>query len=112
MKPRKIGLAGLRNERLVAKKLGANTRPASGAIEGMKGDMFTDTHVIEHKSTKGDSLGVKFDWLAKITREARASNKMPLLAINFTTETGNPLPNGEWVAMRLSDFQELMDGKE
>ena len=109
----KIGRGGRKSETRLAKTLGGTTTAASGAMTGFKGDIQRGEFLIEAKSTKNDSLGVKFEWLAKINQEARqAKNKRPALTISFTTEAGQALPNGDWICMRMSDFIELTEGRE
>lgn len=106
-KPR-IGDAGRLSETRLAKDIGAQLRPASGAVEGIKGDMITKTHLIEAKSTTGRSISVQHAWLGKITKEARDQNKRPALALSFTNENGKPAPAGHWVAIPLQDWLDMV----
>jgi len=80
--------------------------PASGAMSGAKGDVVTPEVLIEVKSTVHGSLSVKKEWLDKITGEAMATNKIPALAINFVTGSGEPVSNGAWVAVPVWAFTE------
>lgn len=102
-----IGKSGVKSEKRLTKKLGGKATPASGAIEGHKGDFELGDFLMEAKSTVGDSLGVKFDWLVKIKKEARSKGKSPALTISFVNEQGRPYPNGEWVAVPLDVFERL-----
>ena len=104
-----IGRGGRASERRLAKTLGAKQTPASGALEGAKGDLMKGDFLMESKSTARDSLGVKYDWMVKIGKEARDRRKIPALTISFTTEGGRELPFGEWVAVPLAFFKELVD---
>lgn len=105
----RIGDAGRLSETRLAKSLDARLRPASGAVEGIKGDMVIPTHLIEAKSTTGRSLSLKHEWLGKITKEARDQNKRPALTISFTHENGRAVPNGHWVAIPLHDWLEMLE---
>lgn len=109
---RKIGVAGMKSERNLARRLGGRLTAASGALDGFKGDIQKGNFLIEAKSTINDSLGLKLDWLLKIKKEARAVKKRPALAINFTTRDGRTVPDGEWVAIPLALFEELLGDEE
>jgi len=98
---------GTNSERLVAKRLGGRTRPASGALEGCKGDVELNTYLLEAKSTIHKSMSVKLDWLLKIEAEALAEQKMPALSVTFVDATGSPVRGGKWVLVRESEFREL-----
>jgi hypothetical protein len=106
---RPVGAAGVRSERRLAKQLGARLQPASGARAGAKGDAQLAAVLLEVKSTVAASMVLKLDWLAKITREARAVHCTPVLAVNFTLADGRPVADGQWVLMPLSRWQELTD---
>jgi hypothetical protein len=104
----KIGASGRRSEKRLAKELGARERPASGAMQGAKGDMSLGELLIEAKSTTGASLAVKRRWLAKIGGEARSEGKTPVLTISFVTPDGQPLMDGEWALIPMHKFKELV----
>ena len=103
---RPIGKTGRQAEKNLARRLGAGLTPASGAA-GAKGDMVVGAWLVEAKSTTGDSLGVKYEWLAKISREAGLSGKTPALALTFVDTDGKPLSDGKWVCLREEDFREV-----
>lgn len=109
---KKVGKAGVRSEQLIAKKLGAKQTMASGACDSDKGDMHVEgknlSLLLESKSTQAESMSVKYAWLAKIYQEALEVNKVPALSITFTNEYGRPYPRGEWVAVPLKTFRELI----
>lgn len=94
-----IGKAGRASEQILARQMKARGRPASGAMEGAKGDIDLGTVLLEAKSTTRNSMGLKLEWLAKISREARSEGKSPALSISFVTPDGRPLTDGEWVAV-------------
>jgi len=102
--------AGRPSEKNTAKRLGGRLTPASGAVEGAKGDIVLDDFLVEAKSTIKNSISLKLDWLLKITGEARKVGKTPALAITFTTGNGRPVHNGRYVIIREDDFKELIDG--
>jgi hypothetical protein len=95
----KIGKAGRASEKRLAKTLQARARPASGAMEGAKGDIDLNDVLLEAKSTTTDSMGLKFEWLSKISREAVREGKSPALMISFVGQDGRPFMNGEWVCV-------------
>ena len=80
--------------------------PASGAMQGAKGDIDFDRVLMEAKSTTNESLGVKLDWLVKITQEARNACKSPALAVSFVKPDGSPRQFGEWVLVPRHIWQE------
>ncbi|MCO5157905.1 MAG: hypothetical protein M9945_14345 [Aquamicrobium sp.] len=94
-----IGKSGRASEQRLARQLKAKARPASGAMEGAKGDIDLGAVLMEAKSTTALSMGLKLEWLAKISREARQEGKSPALMISFVTPDGNPVVDGEWVAV-------------
>lgn len=99
-----IGRSGRRSEDRLAKKLQGRQRPASGAMVGAKGDIDLGTALVEAKSTTADSMTIQLDWLAKITREARAEGKTPVLTVSFVDRDGKPRAFGEWALVRLTDL--------
>jgi hypothetical protein len=102
----KIGKAGRRSEKRLARELGADPRLASGALD-RKGDMALGECLIEAKSTTQASLGLKFSWLAKISNEARSEGRTPCLTVSFVDEQGNPHLDGEWALIPMHRFKEL-----
>lgn len=96
-------------ERRAARRLGMMRHPASGALEGKKGDMSNDDFVLESKSTVNESFSIKRAVLEKIDREASADGKKPGLLIQFVDGAGNPKMYGRWVMVRETDFQEMFD---
>jgi hypothetical protein len=104
----RIGKSGRKSEVRLTKQLGGRARPASGAMEGAKGDIDLGEVLLEAKSTTGASIGVKHSWLAKIGKEARSEGKMPALAVSYVNEDGSPVMDGEWVMIPLHKFKELL----
>lgn len=104
----KIGKAGRKSEQRLTRQLGGRARPASGAMEGAKGDIDLGTVLLEAKSTTGHSISVKHSWLAKIGKEARSEGKLPALSLSFINEDGSPVMDGEWVMIPMHKFKELL----
>lgn len=104
-----IGRGGRHSEKRIAKSVGARQTAASGAVEGFKGDLSMKDFLAECKSTQNGSMSLKFDWLVKISKEARDTRRRPLMMISFTTEGGRAVPNGDWVMMPLALFKEIVE---
>ena len=105
----KIGKTGRKSEKKLAKKLGGEQTPASGAIETAKGDIKKGEFLIEAKATEADSFRLERGVLCKITGEALRFGKLPAVCISFVTGNGLPKEDGEWALIRLRDFQEYME---
>ena len=104
----KIGSAGRRSEKRLEKDFGVKGRPASGAMEGAKGDIDLGAVLMEAKSTTQESLALKLAWLLKIAHEARSEGKSPALSVSFINEDGKPLLDGEWCLIPMHRFKELI----
>lgn len=100
---------GLKAERKLSKRIAGQLQPGSGALDGAKGDIQKDQFLIEVKSTIHESLSVKRDWLLKVGQEALEKNKLPALAVQFVTENGEPKKNGDWIMIRVRDWEHLLD---
>ena len=108
MANQKIGVAGRRSEKDLARKMGGKQTPASGA-SGMKGDIHLESFMIECKSTSTDTLSIKREWLLKVAREALSAGKTPALALTFTDDDGKTKQMGDWVAIPQYLFNELVN---
>lgn len=104
------GAAGRASEKRLARDVGGRQTPASGAVEGAKGDIALPDVLMEAKSTVKGAMSIKFDWLSKITGEARSQGKIPALAVSFTTPTGARLVGGDWVMVPLAVWKEHFGG--
>ena len=69
--------------RKLAKDSGAKVVSNSGATAWAKGDITTDTHLIEHKFTLKDSFKVDSKDLHKVWNEAMRVGKEPIFMIEF-----------------------------
>jgi hypothetical protein len=104
----KIGRAGRASEQRLARELQGRARPASGAMDGAKGDIDLGKFLMEAKSSTQLSMALKFPWLLKIVGEARAEGKKPCLAVSFVDEQGRPHMDGDWVLVQRHVFEELI----
>lgn len=112
------------HEQRTARALGGRTTPASGSLDGAKGDVDIEGEVfdflVECKRTSSRSLGLKAMWLNKVTGEA-GPLRTPLLAIQFDESVMRELwseqrgrgridevAEADWVAIPLSAFRRLL----
>lgn len=109
---RRRGCHGTKAEQRAAKRLGATLTPASGALEGCKGDMVKKDFRIESKSTTHDSMTIQADWLRKIAQEAIEHNQYPALTTQFVTRDGKPIKDGSWVMVPEYLFLQLIAQEE
>jgi hypothetical protein len=102
----------LAQERRTAKEFGGLTQIASGAIDGLKGDVktgstgvgFNDSDfLIENKFTDAKSYSLKKATWEKIEKEALKDNmRIPLMQIDIQNDT-------QLVVLNKSDFLSLID---
>ena len=103
---------GKSSEEKLAKSMGYRLTPASGAVRGLKGDMRSVTGIkvlLEAKSTTKLTLPIDLSWLIKIAAEAADKRSIPALAFSFVTPDGKARPNGQWIAIPLSEYQDLLE---
>lgn len=104
---------GKKSEDRLAKSIGARLTPASGATAGAKGDMkhlsYGFRFLIESKSTVNATLPIDIHWLQKITKEAMDKSMYPALSLSFVLPDGKALPHGDWVAVPVFVWQELLE---
>lgn len=72
-----------KREKALGKKYGAKQTCNSGAMWYSKGDLKSETHLFEVKSTHKSQMTVKKEWLFKIRTEAIKSGKNPAMIIDF-----------------------------
>lgn len=95
------------HEKDLADRLGGFRQPASGALEGMKGDIKLDTFLLDSKETDTNSLILSTKELTKITREARECGREPALIVTI-----HRLPvtvSKEWAVIPMELFADLLD---
>lgn len=103
---------GQQAEKRAAKRLGGRQTPGSGSRDHSKGDIVLPTFLVENKTTVGESLGLKAEWLRKIAREALSRNREPALAFQFVNAQGKPAEDGAWVAIPERLFREVFGNGE
>lgn len=121
------------HERRVSEAINGKRQPGSGAFNEAKGDVSSDTYLVECKRTVNQSLSIKAEWLVKITREAFAEHKIPAFSFEFDRSTISSVelrtkfskndrsPMGlrnlnmteeTWVAVPLSVFASLVEKED
>ena len=90
-----------KQEARTAKDFGGRTQLASGALDGMKGDVRTTEFLIENKYTDKDSYKLELRTWRKIENEAiRDSVRVPLMQID--------IQDLELVVLDLEDLREYI----
>lgn len=79
---------GRRAEQRLADKIGGRCQPGSGNRWFAKGDVKTDTHLIQVKATTAKSYSLTLKELEEIEKQAAAVDREPLFIVEFTTPTG------------------------
>lgn len=75
-----------KHEKRTAKNLGAKVQTSSGSSDFLKGDVISDTCLIECKTctTEKKSFSIKKEWLDKIEEQCFEMRKRyPILAFDF-----------------------------
>ena len=108
---KRTGDTGRKAEKKTAKRVKGDLTPASGAMDGAKGDFTLPGVLAENKSTVKDSFSVKYEHLQKISQEARAVGRVPALFFQFTRGDGSPHPSGEWVCIPEHLWKEMTDAE-
>lgn len=98
---------GSLSEKKTAKRLGGDLTPASGALGSAKGDIVFKEVLMESKATIKNSITIKLEWLAKISREATDVFKSPALSITYVNKDGEPRKFGKWVMVPESIFKDI-----
>ena len=92
----------------IAELVDGRRHNGSGASMYSKSDGSSARYQIEAKQTKHSSISIKLEWLIKITREAIAKVKIPLLSVRFLNigfkDHG---VESDWIMMPLSEFKHL-----
>lgn len=101
-------------EQRVAEKLRARALPRSGGLPWSKsdgttaqGDITSISLHIEHKRVEPQtkSVGIKREWLAKVTSGANRRTKIPAMAIMFEEAEGHAQ---DWLMMPLEFAERLL----
>ena len=88
-----------KHEKRIAKAVGGQTTAASGAFWSRKGDVRSETLLIEHKWTGKKSKTISSAELKKITTEAIMDGRTPVFGIHLDGE--------DYVILLETDFLEL-----
>lgn len=103
------GIAGRKAEVSLSKRIRAELRPGSGAIDSAKGDMTKADFLIENKSAvHSASFSVRRDHLHKIYQEALELGKSPALAFQLVNSGGQSDKRDRWVCIPEHLFQEMV----
>jgi len=92
-----------------ARLIGGRRHIGSGALSGLKSDASSAAWQLEAKQTAASSIGIKLEWLDKISREAGSQDKDPLLFVRFTSVPDEMIVEDDWVMIPAKVFRK-MDG--
>ncbi len=98
---------GIEAEEQSAGRMGMTTTPGSGNQWHSKGDFKDHDYLVEHKSTKNESISIKRKWWTKIRDEARSEMKEPALMLAFTDPKGNIKDGEGLVIITEKEFKNL-----
>ena len=73
----------VKQEKRLAKDIGARRTPQSGAQDTSPTDMIAGNYIIESKATKGKSINVKEEWLSSLKYSPMHMGKIPTLILEF-----------------------------
>lgn len=90
-----------RHEKRLAKVIGGSRTAASGAFWSRKGDVRSETYLVEHKYTAAKSYSLKISELEKIRKEALLVGRIPMFCLS--------LGDRNYVLLLEDDFLELDD---
>lgn len=80
-------------------------------MDGAKGDFHTKLNgkdfLMENKTSRGESFGLKKEWLLKVYQEALEQNRIPALSIQFVNESGQSEKRERWVMVPESVWLEM-----
>ena len=99
-----------KQENLIAKELGGNRQPNSGATMFNKGDVVLDDWLIEAKTktSPSNSMTIHREWLEKNEEEAFAMGKQHSALIFDFGDIHYPQ---EYVIITLEEFKKLIKGE-
>lgn len=90
----------IKQEKKLAKDIGAKRTPQSGAMDTSPSDMIKGNFIIESKATKGKSISVREEWLSTLKYTPMHLGKIPTLILDF-------LKRSRYVIMSEDDFKKL-----
>jgi len=103
------------SEKKTARNFGGRVQPGSGASMYAKGDVkehsdaahALDAFLLECKSTQGESISIRLEYLSKITEEAIGAGLQPALVVEFIGAGG--LTERRWVMTPESVFLRMRE---
>lgn len=93
-------------EEKAAELVGGKRHAGSGSQKFRKSDASSSEYQVECKQTEKESLSLKLEWLEKIAQEAEGRGREPLLHVRFLSAEEHV--GRDWVMMRASEFERLM----
>jgi hypothetical protein len=90
-----------------ASLIGGIRHVGSGALSDLKSDASSETWQQEAKQTKHKSFSLKLDVLEKISKEARAQDKQPMLFLWFTAVPDHMAVADDWVIIPATVFAQM-----
>ena len=96
----------IKQEKKLAKDLGAQRTLQSGAQATSPADMIKGNYVIESKATNKNSIVLHKEWLDQLKQSPINFGKIPTLVLDFT-KTDN-----RYVVLDIADFQKIIKEEE
>lgn len=91
----------IKQEKRLAKDLGAKRTPQSGAQDTAPSDMIVGNYIIESKATKGKSINVKEEWLSSLKYSPMHLGQIPTLILEFQKKS-------RYVVLAEEDFKKII----
>jgi hypothetical protein len=95
----------IKQEKRLAKDLGAKRQPQSGAKDTSPADMIKGNYVIESKATNKDSIVLHKEWLDQLKQSPINYGKIPVVVLDFTKD------QDRYIIMDETDFKKLIKGE-
>lgn len=108
------GSIAKKHERAVERSRGQRRTPASGSLPGRKSDLEEVSRDYrpgrpldrtECKATRKRSMSIQLAWLEKITEEALATGRVPVVDLFF--ENARQPAKDRWVLIERDHYEEL-----
>ncbi len=98
----KIKKKSIKQEKKLAKDLGATRTPQSGAKATSPADMIKGNYVIESKGTEKETISLKHSWLATLKETPVYFGKIPVLVLDFKKF------KDRYIVMDEQDFKKII----
>lgn len=92
----------IKQEKNLAKDIGAKRTPKSGAEATDPSDMIKGKYVIESKATSKKSINLKKEWLEQLKCSPINYGKIPTLIIEFSKDN-------RYVILDIEDFKRIIE---